>query len=147
MQLAVEIAIAAWSVVSVGLSVWTYNDAWMLAFSRGWAAVSLILGPVGFGIYMLRSRVAGMKKPAGQLPGYESRQVEEAAAPKHHNAAPVVSSGGAAKSIPAGHEFESARLSQGLPHCPKCGTAVSYYDVKCLRCGQLIKPAVAGSSF
>lgn len=151
MQLVYEIAIGAWSMVSVGLAIWTYSDAWLLAFSRGWSAVSLVGGPVGLLAYLVRSRLFGMEKPHGQLPEYEMRHVtdetvDEPTAPKavaRREKRSVQSTGPSAVSS----EFEPTNISQGLPRCPRCSTAVSYYDVKCMRCGQLLKPAAAGSSF
>lgn len=148
MQLVLEVAIAAWSMAAVGFAIWTYYDAWLLAFSRGWAAVSLVGGPVGLLVYVLRSRYFGMRKTLGPLPEYEFRNVGEGAV----EATSVVAPQEKASQVSVGKptppaEFEATKLSQGLPRCPRCSNAVSYYDVKCMRCGQLIKPAAAGSSF
>ncbi len=140
----IEIAVAAWVVLSVGLAIWTYHDAWMLAFSRGWAAVVLLFGPVGLLAYLARSRLFGMK--AGSTgPEYEQRRVEDGI-PGQARKSNGIAHGTSAAAHAAGSEFETARLTQGLPRCPRCNSAVSYYDVKCLRCGQLIKPAAAAAS-
>lgn len=146
MLLIFEVVIAVWAVIAVGLAVWTYHNAWMLAFSRGWAAVSLVLGPVGLAVYLLRSRYAGMGRTAVALPGYEMRQVTERERGGGRKAQSSVSSGTAAERTASG-EFESTDIRQGLPRCPRCSTAVSFYDVKCIKCGQLIKPAITSSSF
>lgn len=147
MLLVYEVAIGAWSMVSVGLSIWTYYDAWLLAFSRGWAAVSLVAGPVGLLVYLLRSRLFGMGKLHGQLPDYELRQVTDGTTeePTVTSQEKRTSHSSAVESVSS--KFEATKLSDGLPRCPRCSTAVSYYDVKCMRCGQLLKPAAAGSSF
>ncbi len=141
-----EIAIAAWLVISVGLAIWTYHDSWMLAFSRAWSVASLLFGPLGLLAYLIRSRVLGIRTNGSSVPPYELRHVDDR--PFKSGGKQVHTEKGAASvNVSTAGDFETAHLSQGLPRCPRCSTAVSYYDVKCLRCGQLIKPAAVPGSF
>lgn len=141
-----EIAIAAWLVISVGLAIWTYHDSWMLAFSRAWSVASLLFGPLGLMAYLIRSRVLGIRTNGSSVPPYELRHVDDSRAKaggmQAHTDRAAVSVNASTVS-----DFETAHISQGLPRCPRCSTAVSYYDVKCMRCGQLIKPVTAPGSF
>ena len=146
MQLFIEIAIASWSLLSVALAIWTYHDAWLLAFSRGWAVSPLIAGPPGFAVYILRSRLAGKRKNPALLPEYEARQIEDDRKSPGGAKWQLQKSSGAGQEKEVKSEFEPTVITQGLPRCPRCGTAVSYYDVKCMRCGQLIQPAIVKSS-
>lgn len=146
MQLFIEIAVASWCLLSVALAIWTYHDAWLLAFSRGWAVSPLVAGPAGFAVYILRSRLSGTRKNSAQLPEYEARMIEEGRRNSGGAKWQLQKPAGASAESEGKSEFEATVITQGLPRCPRCSTAVSYYDVKCLRCGQLIQPAVARSS-
>lgn len=141
-----DVATAVWFVISVGLAIWTYHDSWMLAFSRAWSVASLLFGPVGLTAYLIRSRLFGSKANGSTVPSYELRHVDDVPAesggrPAHADK-PAVS-----VNVNSTSDFETAHISQGLPRCPRCNTAVSFYDVKCMRCGQLIKPVAASGSF
>lgn len=149
MQLSLELAISAWLLISVGLGIWTYYDAWLRALSRAWSAAPAIAGPFGLGIYLLRSRLPGRHKQAAAIPEYDLRPVDAArpaAEPAVMESVTAAVNRHEEASAGAAADFRNASVTQGLPRCPRCGTAVSFYDVKCLRCGQLIRPTAASAS-
>ena len=135
MNLLVELAVLLWVLTSVSLSLWTWHDAWYLAYSRLWAVVSLILGPAGFLLYVYRSRWFRYSAQSGTIPAYElrlKRRTTSGSSVKNEtDRAGEGKTGASSADMLADNEAE-------LPRCPACRTAISYYDIKCIRCGHAI---------
>lgn len=136
MNLVVEIAALLWITGSVFLSLWTWHDAWYLAHSRLWSAAALLFGPFGFLLYIYRSRWFVYSAQSGvMIPSYDinlrrrtqSRRAGNEPGETAHVGTP------AASAAPSWTEDRAE-----LPRCPVCRTAVSFYDVKCIRCGHSI---------
>ena len=136
MNLIVELAALSWILATVFLSLWTWHDAWYLAYSRLWSVAVLIFGPPCFLVYVYRSRwYVHASQSGGMLPGYDIRLKHRTATrrpdKKPAQAHDVTTSEGSGSSLLTDNRAE-------LPRCPACRTAISFYDVKCMKCGKPI---------
>jgi hypothetical protein len=135
MNLLVELAVLLWVLTSVSFSLWMWHDAWYLAYSRLWAVVGLILGPAGFFLYIYRSRWFRYSAQSGILPAYELRLKHRTTSGSSTKKESNVASEDKTEASDSGTWAEN---QDELPRCPACRTAISYYDVKCIRCGHAI---------
>lgn len=126
-------ALIAWIFAATVASAWVYSDAYLECRSRVWTLLTVILGPLGLIPYLLVSR-HGISVSGERLPDYEIRL------------APPVEKRTAEHSAPK-KEMDAARPFSltGLPHCPRCGQAVSLHDARCIRCGNLLNSGAAAS--
>ncbi|MCL5254447.1 MAG: hypothetical protein M1351_10260 [Candidatus Thermoplasmatota archaeon] len=143
-----DLFIVLWVIVSLSLSIWTYNDAFLLSYSRAWAIAVFFFPPSFFPLYLFWSR--WRKIPAGNFkkPDYEvNTAVFSPQAVNSTPAEPAARSESASKAAVSAAEDDSAYLSSELPRCPGCNTAVSFYDVQCLKCGQPLKRVASKTAF
>ncbi|MBX8631728.1 MAG: hypothetical protein KIY12_06530 [Thermoplasmata archaeon] len=148
MFLLAELSAVVWVLVSLTLSIWVFNDAWLLSHTRAWAVAVFIFFPLSFTLYLYWSRWRRTITGEYRKPEYEVNTAVFAASSA---TGPVRASTTARKE---GAEQKGDRstadkggYSQSLPRCPRCATAVSFYDVRCIKCGQQLQGMPSGQSF
>jgi hypothetical protein len=139
-----ELVAVLWTIVSLSLSIWTYNDAFLLSYSRAWAAAVFFVAPAFFPLYLYWSRwrkihVENFRKPAYEV---DSTVLNPRPAGSQPAEQASISRTDSKTDAPAA-ETVAVYLSRELPRCPGCNTAVSFYDVRCIRCGQPLKKTVS----
>ena len=136
MSLLVEAAAFLWIAVSVFLSILTWHDAWYHARTRLWAAAVIVFGAPAFAVYVYWSRFRVYKLQDGAIcPSYQIRLRR-----RQYSEVPV-SEGASSKSVSASESSgadSSIAVRSELPRCPVCRTAISFYDVKCIKCGHIV---------
>jgi|GEM_PF-5443732 len=119
-------ALFAWIIVFIPVSAWVWNDAYYEVRTRMWAIAVFISGPVALSMYLYLTR---WKTGVTSTPPYELRINFNPERKKENTAA-----------LNEGAQRQATHFSlTGLPHCPRCGQAVSKYDTRCMRCGLLLK--------
>ncbi|MEM3851646.1 MAG: hypothetical protein QXP70_01450 [Methanomassiliicoccales archaeon] len=136
MQLSVEF-ILAWVIIFLPVSVWLWRHAYYRARSRLWSLATLFGGPAGIALFFLTSSNHAPAANSAALQ-YEIR-IPQAVPPVAYE-----TSAADEKTQPAVAESRYMGLT-GLPRCPHCGTAVSRFDTKCIRCGQQLRSGLGSS--